>query len=35
LPLIGWYFGRAGFEMKRLKFGYFEMMMNMWAVAQK
>jgi SAM-dependent methyltransferase len=35
LPLIGWYFGQAGFEMKKLKFGYFEMMLNMWAVAEK
>ncbi len=35
LPLIGWYFGRAGFEMTKLKFGYFEFMLNMWAVAQK
>ncbi len=35
LPLIGWYFGRAGFEMTKVKFGYFEFMLNMWAVAQK
>lgn len=35
LPLIGWYFGKSGFGMKRVKFGYFEMMLNMWAVAQK
>jgi SAM-dependent methyltransferase len=35
LPLIGWYFGQAGFEMQKLKFGYFEFMLNMWAVAIK
>jgi SAM-dependent methyltransferase len=35
LPLIGWYFGKAGFQMTRLKFGYFESMLNMWSVARK
>ena len=35
LPLLGWYFGKAGFEMTRLKFGYFEVFLNLWAVAQK
>lgn len=35
LPLLGWYFGKAGFEMTKLRFGYFEMMLNMWAIAQK
>jgi len=35
LPLIGWYFGKAGFSMTKLKFGYFEVMLNMWAIAQK
>jgi len=35
LPLIGWYFGQAGFEMKKVKFGYFELMLNMWATAEK
>jgi SAM-dependent methyltransferase len=35
LPLLGWYFGRAGFEMTKLDFGYFEFMLNMWAVARK
>ena len=35
LPLVGWYFGKAGFKLDNLKFGYFEIMMNMWAVAQK
>lgn len=35
LPLLGWYFGRAGFEMTRVNFGYFEFMLNMWAMAKK
>jgi len=35
LPLIGWHFGQAGFEMTKLKFGYFELMLNMWATAVK
>jgi len=35
LPLIGWYFGQAGFEMTKTKFGFFEFMLNMWATAQK
>ena len=35
LPLVGWYFGKAGFNLTKLKFGYFEMMLNMWALAQK
>jgi SAM-dependent methyltransferase len=35
LPLIGWYFGQAGFKMKKVKFGYFELMLNMWATAEK
>lgn len=35
LPLLGWYFGRAGFEMTKLNFGYFEFVFNMWAVARK
>ena len=35
LPLIGWYFGQAGFEMHKIRFGYFEAMLNMWAVAEK
>ena len=35
LPLLGWYFGQAGFEMKKVKFGYFEFMLNLWATAQK
>jgi SAM-dependent methyltransferase len=35
LPLIGWHFGQAGFEMTKIKFGYFELMLNMWATARK
>ena len=35
LPLLGWYFGQAGFGMQKVKFGYFESMLNMWAVAIK
>jgi len=35
LPLIGWYFGQAGFEMNQIRFGYFEMLLNVWAVAEK
>ena len=35
LPLLGWYLGAAGFEMNKLKFGYFELMLNMWSTAKK
>lgn len=35
LPLLGWYFGQAGFAMNKVRFGYFEFMLNMWATAQK
>jgi SAM-dependent methyltransferase len=35
LPLLGWYFGKAGFEMEKVRFGYFELYVNMWAVAEK
>jgi SAM-dependent methyltransferase len=35
LPLIGWHFGQAGFEMTKVRFGYFEFMLNMWATARK
>ena len=35
LPLIGWYFGNAGFEMGKLRFGYFEFMLNLWATATR
>ena len=33
LPLLGWYFGKAGFEMHKVKFGYFEFHLNLWATA--
>ena len=35
LPLLGWYFGRAGFAMEQVHFGYFEFMLNLWAVAER
>ena len=35
LPLLGWHFGQAGFEMRKVRFGYFEFMLNMWATARK
>ena len=35
LPLLGWHFGQAGFSMQNVQFGYFEMMLNMWATARK
>jgi SAM-dependent methyltransferase len=35
LPLLGWYFGKAGFEMAKVKFGYFEFHLNMWATANR
>lgn len=35
LPLLGWYFGKAGFEMPNLDFGYFEFNLNLWATAKK
>jgi len=35
LPLIGWYFGQAGFSMNKIKFGYFEFFLNLWAIAKK
>lgn len=35
LPLLGWYFGKAGFEMPKVRFGYFEFMVNMWALAER
>lgn len=35
LPLIGWYFGQAGFAMDKIRFGYFELGLNMWATADK
>jgi len=35
LPILGWYFGQAGFGMRKLALGYFEMGLNQWAVAEK
>jgi len=35
LPLLGWYFGQAGFPMNKIRFGYFEFGLNMWATAEK
>lgn len=35
LPLIGWYFGKVGFEMEKVKYGYFEGFLNMWGLAEK
>jgi SAM-dependent methyltransferase len=35
LPLLGWYFGKAGFSMQKIRFGYFEFWLNLWAIAQK
>lgn len=35
MPLLGWYFGAAGFERDKVNFGYFELGLNMWAVAER
>jgi SAM-dependent methyltransferase len=35
LPILGWYFGQAGFAMTKIRFGYFEAALNMWAIAEK
>lgn len=35
LPLLGWYFGKANFDMNRMRFGYFECGLNMWATAER
>jgi SAM-dependent methyltransferase len=35
LPLLGWYFGRAGFKMKQVRFGYFELGLNLWDMAER
>jgi SAM-dependent methyltransferase len=35
LPLLGWYFGAAGFPMENVRFGHFEFRMNLWATAKK
>ncbi len=33
--LLGWYFGRAGFEMTRVRVGGFELGLNLWATADR
>lgn len=33
--LLGWYFGRAGFEMRGIAIGHFELGMNLWATADR
>jgi SAM-dependent methyltransferase len=35
LPLLGWYMGKAGFEMRKVKFGTFELTLNLWSLASK
>lgn len=35
LPIIGWQFGQAGFEMTKIRFGYFEAFLNLYAIAEK
>jgi SAM-dependent methyltransferase len=35
LPLLGWYFGQAGFPREHVRFGRFEFGLNLWAVAQR
>jgi SAM-dependent methyltransferase len=35
LPLLGWYYGQGGFAMDKVRFGYFEMGLNMWAAGTK
>ena len=35
LPLLGWYFGMASFDMNQVKFGYFDCGLNMWATATR
>lgn len=34
-PLLGWYFGRAGFARDHVRFGYFEAGLNLWATADR
>jgi len=33
--LLGWYFGRAGFAMARVRVGRFELGLNLWATADR
>lgn len=35
MPLLGWCMGRAQFDMRKVKFGYFEFFLNMWSTAEK
>jgi SAM-dependent methyltransferase len=35
LPLLGACFGKAGFGLQKLRFGYFEAWLNLWALAEK
>jgi SAM-dependent methyltransferase len=35
LPILGWYFGRAGFPHELMQFGYFECWLNMWVTAAR
>jgi hypothetical protein len=35
LPLLGWYLGASNFELEKIRFGTFEFLMNLWAVAVK
>jgi SAM-dependent methyltransferase len=35
LPLLGWYFGKAGFDIRKVNFGYFEFNLNLWATADR
>ncbi len=35
LPHLGLQFGRAGFELRKVRFGYFELFINLWARGEK
>lgn len=35
LPLLAWQFGRAGFAIDKIQLGYFEMGLNLWALAER
>jgi SAM-dependent methyltransferase len=35
LPLLGWYFGSAGFQKANVRFDYFELFLNTWAIARR
>ena len=35
IPLLGWYFGAAGFSMHKVHVSYFEFGLNFWAVTEK